>query len=270
MRTPSACASRATSLAGGVTSMLTRFVSTAARSTRAPFDAGHRLGEDARVRVVLGRGARDGARARRAPPPRGCRSAACAPPQRLRIRRASATSLLGPQSALPTGAPRPFEKQTLAVSNGAQSAAAIDARRHARVPDARAVEVRGEAERARPLGHGPRGGRGPDAPAGAVVRVLDRHERRARRPVRARLHGRLESRPGRRCRRGPRRVNCTPLSAAAGAALVVDRVRPLADDHVVAGARLRGDGELVAHRPAGHEEGRLLARDARDLLARAR
>ena len=52
----------------------------------------------------------------------------------------------------------------------------------------------------------------------------------------------------------------------AGAALEVDRVRALADDDLVAGARLRRDGELVAHRAARHEERRLLARDARHLL----
>ena len=60
----------------------------------------------------------------------------------------------------------------------------------------------------------------PDAPARAVVGVLDRHERRARRPVR-----RAAAPPPRRrrpCRSPPRpaTANCTPLSAAPGRRLV--------------------------------------------------
>jgi hypothetical protein len=57
-----------------------------------------------------------------------------------------------------------------------------------------------------------------------------------------------------------------PAQRRRRAALVVDRVRSLSDDHVVARPRLRRDGQLVAHRPARDEEGRLLAGDARDLL----
>ena len=204
-----------------------------------------------------------GERVKRAPP-RGCRPgasprpiacAAVAPPRRARR---------GPQSALPTGAPRPFEKHTLTVSNGAQRVATSTSARHARVPDARAVEVGREPERARPLGDRPRRLSGPDPAARAVVRVLDRDERRARRPVRRAAGRRCPSRPACRSRRVPRRE----LHAAqrrAGAALVEDRVRALADDDLVAGARLRRDGELVAHRPAGDEERGLLARDAGDL-----
>ena len=103
--------------------MFTRFVSTRREVDPRAVDARHALGERARVGVVVGEPRRGGARGRRAPP--AARMPACriAPPQRLRKRRASTTSLRGPQNALPTGAPRPFEKHTLTVSKGAQSVA---------------------------------------------------------------------------------------------------------------------------------------------------
>jgi len=95
----------------------------------------------------------------------------------LRKRRASRTRAIGPQNALPAGAPRPFEKQTLTVSNGALSAATSTPSAtlafHRRAPS----RLRGEADRARALGDAPRlleAAR--RAPAGPVVRILDRDE----------------------------------------------------------------------------------------------
>ena len=104
-----------------------------------------------------------------------------------------------------------------------------------------------------------------DASAGAVVGVLDADEARARRPVGGRLDA-LFHRVGveEPARAGDRELHAGERGA--GAALVEDDVRALADDHLVAGARVQRDGELVAHRAGRHEERRLLADERGDLL----
>ena len=136
------------------TSKITMLVSTRGGSTRDARDARQRLGEAARVGVIVGEARavvleRVERRPRRGCRPGACRRrASCGSGARARHRRGR------PAITEPTGAPSPFEKQTDTVSNGAASSRSGDAARDGGVPDARAVEVQREA-----AGAGARGDR---------------------------------------------------------------------------------------------------------------
>ena len=108
----------------------------------------------------------------RMPPPSILRKRCSAVDDRARCRR----------PAEPTGAPRPFEKQTLTVSNGAAQRATAMPARHRGVQDPRAVEVQLEAalaRRARDAGeHLPR-----EDPAARALCVFSTATRRRRRIV---------------------------------------------------------------------------------------
>src|SRR2546425_918819 len=109
--------------------------------------------------------------------------------------------------------------------------------------------------------------RRPDAPAAAVVRVLDRDRPLAR--IVVGLAG-AEHGPHRLRREDPARtVDDQALRAPErrdGAALVIDDMAaPVADD-LFAHARERAEGDLVRHRPGGHPHGRFLAQQRRDAV----
>ena len=186
------------------------------------------------------------------------------PPHIFRKRRARSTSARVPASALPTGAPSPFEKQTLMVSNGAAEIGHGGPCRDARVPDARSVEVNGEPACARRVGEGSRVARVEDAAARAVVGVLERDERRARVVVGVRLHAREQLLDAEEATR-PGDDELHAAEHGRRADLVERDVCALADDDLVARPGLAGNRELVAHGPRWHEERGFLSGDCRHL-----
>ena len=84
-----------------------------------------------------------------------------------------------PARSAPSGQPRPFERQSVTVSKRAAISAGGTLLRRGRVEQARAVEMDGEAELARGRDDVVELVERPDAPARAVVRVLEREHRRA-------------------------------------------------------------------------------------------
>ena len=115
-----------------------------------------------------------------------------APPKRCFSTRALRHQLGEPAMTAPSGAPRPFERQSVTVSNMRAHRRSRDAGRDGRVREPRAVEVHGEPELARDVDHAAQRLDRPDAPARAVVRVLERDDRHARAVQRV---GRPDRRP---------------------------------------------------------------------------
>ena len=107
----------------------------------------------------------------------------------------------------------------------------------------------------------------PDAPAGRVVRVLEREDRRA-------LIGDLRARLGSRAhllRREPpavagKRRRHEPRVRSRAAVLVDHDVRVLLRDEDVAGPRVQLERDLVRHRRGRHEDRRLVPEERRGAL----
>ncbi len=189
-----------------------------------------------------------------------------APPNIRRTRTPRAIKSPGPAITLPTGQPRPLDKETDARSNGAANSASERPRGGAGVEKPRAVEVRRRAKcAARGANRGHIGLR-EDEPAAAVVRVLDGDEGCWR------LHH-MAARSKRRldvlsrevpAAAGDRELN--PGVGGRGAAFVPDEMGFIADDHIVAGARQKLERTLVGHGAGGEEERGFLAKEMRDAL----
>ena len=99
-----------------------------------------------------------------------------------------------------------------------------------------------------------------DAPSAAVVGVLHRHQGGLREEGQVGPDGGLEVLRSEEA--APAHLH--ELHAREGGArgdLVEDQVRARADDHLVAGPTVQGEGELVRHGAGGREDGRLLAED---------
>ena len=179
----------------GARSICTKFVSTWSRSTgspaacqasREPSRAGVIVGEP--LDVVIER-----VDARRRDDPRLAHRAAeevLFAPGALDHRSAE------PASSAPSGQPRPFERQIVTVSKRAAIAAGRHALRDSSVDEARTVEVHGEPHLARRARDRVELVERPDAPARAVVGVLE--SRRLQAPDR-------RSSSGRALRRAPAR-----------------------------------------------------------------
>ena len=230
-----------------------------------------RVGEGARMRVVVGEPRRGDGRARTARRRRRCRPGASRRRTCGDSARAVSIASRAPASSEPPGAPRPFDSDTATRSNGARQLGRRAARRDRRVPQPRAVEEGGDAALARRR-------------ADALGLVLRRRRRRRRGCACSR------SRPASsadRCR-GPRGLqrgdelvggehaagaDLGELHAGVGrraAGLVPHRVALAADDHVVAGPRQHAQRDLVGHRARRQPERRLLAEQRRRRAPAAR
>ena len=171
------------------------------------------------------------------------------PPKILRARAASCSVAASPTSTEPTGAPRPFERQTLTVSNGAAYSAGRHARGRDGVEEPRAVEVHLEAVPVAELAHGPHVLDRQHHAAAVVVRLLEAHQARGREVhvgvgVHVLFHL-LE------VQRAVRRVEDPQLHLAErrrGALLVEHDVRLGVQEDLVAAPREGAHGRLVAHR----------------------
>ncbi len=184
------------------------------------------------------------------------------PPKSFLTRRASATNAFEPATALPTGARRPFEKQTITESRPLRERGLRHPEGRGRVPEPRAVEV----DRQAPLPGEDEdlldGRPGQDGAAGEVVGVLEADDRGAREVVdRLRPDPRLDSGnrhpaagPGDRAREESGERGHRPH-------LVVEDVAPLLDDDLGPGAPVDPQRDLVPHRAGRDEEGRLEAED---------
>ena len=160
----------------GSTLKITMFVSTISGSSARPRRFADRVGQRAGLGVVFGQPV-DVVLQRVERPggddaglPHAAAEHLAMPPRAGRINSS------GPHSAEPTGAPSPFEKQMLTVSNCAAQSSARNAGRHHRVEQPRAVQVAGQSVIGSPaanlLDHFPR----LDPARAAVVRVFQAHQ----------------------------------------------------------------------------------------------
>ena len=193
------------------------------------------------------------------------------PPNSFRTRRASAMKSFEPETALPTGALRPFEKHVMTESKPAASDASVTpsaaAAFHSRAPSRCTLSPCCFA-RAR---SGSVASRGVTAPAGAVVRVLEREDGRARQVVDGVRRGSTRrpapasSRP-----RGPLdRPRQQARQRRHARHLVVEDVALRLEDDLGAGARVDVQRELVAHGARRDEERSLVPEDLGGLLLEA-
>ena len=88
--------------------------------------------------------------------------------------------------------------------------------------------------------------------------IFERDERGARYVINVRFDGRLHLRDVEKPALSRKR-ELHPGKRRGGACFEQGEMRPLAADHLVAAPRARQDGELIAHRAGGDEEGRLFA-----------
>ena len=173
------------------------------------------------------------------------------------------------QARADRGAEALGEVQPRAVE-AARPVGGIDAAGHHRVHQPRAVEVGRQAGGAGDVEHAAHLLERPHAPAAHVRGLLDGHQALAR-PVAPAGPGAVD-RVLERLRGEHAAVavdlgdhRAGELGRAAG--LGDQRVGVAPDEHpLAAGADVQADGDLVAHRPAGQEERRLVAQQRRDAL----
>ena len=127
------------------------------------------------------------------------------------------------------------------------------------VEQARAVEVHGQAARARGRGDRAQLREGPDRAAACVVSVLDHDQARAWQVIRARADRRLELLDGEDTVFGHDRPDLSATDGRGGARLVVKRVTAGVEDDLVARSGVHAHADLVGHGAGGHEQRRLLA-----------
>ena len=129
-----------------------------------------------------------------------------------------------------------------------------------RVHQPRAVQVGAQAVLARGLEHLVHALERPDAPAAHVGRLLDRDQARARHVAAVGADRRANLVAAEDAAVAVERVDHQPRVPGGPAGLGNDRVRGAVEDQLVAaGPGVQAQGDLVAHRPAGQEHGRLVA-----------
>ena len=174
-----------------------------------------------------------------------------------------------PRSAEPTGAPRPLEKQTFTVSKGAESSAAG-------TPVAASAFHRRAPARCTPQPPGARHGRDGDStssmedePAGAVVRVLQRHQVLPRAMHVGLVEHRWRAPPQRTAHRVRLARKCAPAHAAPAPDSSVERC---ASPPTITSLPRRVwdlERDLVAHGAVGDEHRRPPCRGSRRPAPRA-
>ncbi len=175
-----------------------------------------------------------------------------------------------PTSSEPTGAPRPFDRQTLTVSHGAAMLGQRHAARHVRVPDARPVQVQLEVVAVAERAHGADALERVHDAAAVVVRVLETDDA-GRREVHVVV---VMDEPihvvG--VERAVGGVEAAELQLAEhrGAALLVEEDVGLGvQEDLVAAPRQGVQRDLVGHRAGRAEERGLLAEQLRRALLQA-
>ena len=186
------------------------------------------------------------------------------PPKSLRARWARAIIAALPSSTEPTGAPRPFDRQTLTESNGAtmsrsatpEATAALQTRApsRCRIMPCRSQKARSCADLVERV----------DDAAAVVVGVLDRHQGRARVVhVVVDVEVVLQQVEVERAVVGVEGARLQARKHGRAALLVFDDVRLGVQEDLVAGRGLGVQRDLVAHGARRHVERRPLCRTAR-------
>ena len=134
---------------------------------------------------------------------------------------------------------------------------------HRGVHEAGAVHVRAKAVSARRLQHRLDGLERPHPPAAHVGGLLHRHQPRPRRVAIARRpHRRFELRRAEDAALALERMDHEPGLLGRPAGLGDDRVRGAVQHQLVApGPGVQSEGDLVAHRPAGEKQARLVTQE---------